>query len=150
MIEKCPLCNLEGEWLKGEEGEVLLSNGQSHYVNDVDCRNSQFAQCQEENQRLREVVEKLPKCWRLVEGELVQDVPIVPLMEIYRCYKGGEITKVDIDSMDEYGIYSQREDYEDREYYPFSRCEQTDGKYLFASIEAAASKPEKEKENANK
>ena len=28
--------------------------------------------------RLQEIVDKLPKCWRLVDGELVQDQPFVP------------------------------------------------------------------------
>ena len=35
--------------------------------------------------RLQAIVDKLPKCWRLVEGKLVQDVPVVPGMVLYRC-----------------------------------------------------------------
>jgi hypothetical protein len=32
----------------------------------------------EEVKRFRAIVDKLPKCWRLVDGERVQDVPVAP------------------------------------------------------------------------
>ena len=34
-------------------------------------------------EQLQEIVDKLPKCWRLVDGELVQDVPVVPGMAVH-------------------------------------------------------------------
>ena len=30
------------------------------------------------------IVDALPKCWRLVDGELVQDCPVVPGMRVWR------------------------------------------------------------------
>ena len=37
--------------------------------------------------RLQAIVDKLPKCWRLDEsGKRVQDVPVVPGMEVYWMY----------------------------------------------------------------
>ena len=40
--------------------------------------------CQACTDELRAIVDKLPKCWRLNErGELLQDVPVVPGMEVW-------------------------------------------------------------------
>ena len=32
---------------------------------------------------LRKIVAQLPQCWRLVNGELIQDEPVVPGMKLY-------------------------------------------------------------------
>lgn len=40
---------------------------------------------QDEIERLRAIIDKLPKCWRLNDaGKLVQDVPVVLEMELWR------------------------------------------------------------------
>jgi hypothetical protein len=46
-----------------------------------------------EIERLRTIVDRLPKCWRLNEsGELVQDVPMVPGLRVWIKF-GGKITE---------------------------------------------------------
>lgn len=36
-----------------------------------------------ELERLQTIIDKLPKCWRLVDGKRVQDVPITPQMDVW-------------------------------------------------------------------
>ena len=40
-------------------------------------------------ERLQAIVDKLPKCWRLKDGKLVQDVPVVPGMDVWICLGHG-------------------------------------------------------------
>ena len=39
-----------------------------------------------EIERLRVTVDKMPKCWGLKDGKLVQDVPVVPGMVVWRVW----------------------------------------------------------------
>ncbi len=40
-------------------------------------------ECLDEIESLQAVVKQLPKCWRLVDGKRVQDVPVVPGGKVY-------------------------------------------------------------------
>lgn len=44
----------------------------------------------DELERLWEIVDKLPKCWGLTDGKLVQNVPVVPGMTIWSWWSDGE------------------------------------------------------------
>lgn len=48
-----------------------------------------LSQKDSENARLQAIVDALPKCWRLKDGELVQDVPVVPGMRLWWPSLGG-------------------------------------------------------------
>ncbi len=45
----------------------------------------------DEIERLQAIVDALPKCWRLTDGVLVKDVPVVPGMTIYYLDGVGQI-----------------------------------------------------------
>lgn len=40
-----------------------------------------------------EVIDKLPKCWRLVDGKMVRDVPVVPGMQVWYYSINGYLKK---------------------------------------------------------
>jgi len=71
---ECPDYKSEIEDLKAERDRwhVLANNLQDARVGDLILR-----------EELQAVIDKLPKCWRILDGELVQDVPIVPDMLVY-------------------------------------------------------------------
>jgi len=50
-----------------------------------ECR-YEIHQLEAEVKRLQAIVAKLPKCWRLVDGKLVQDVPMTPEMKVFVRY----------------------------------------------------------------
>ncbi len=41
-----------------------------------------FCAARREIARLQAIIDKLPKCWRLLDGKLVQDVPVMPGMKL--------------------------------------------------------------------
>lgn len=50
---------------------------------ECDELRTQLAKQQREMAALRAVVSQLPKCWRVVDGKLAQDVPVVPGMDAW-------------------------------------------------------------------
>lgn len=57
---------------------------------EVACVDCYLAACEEhaEVEWLRAIVDKLPKCWRLVDGKLVQDCPVGTGMELFVVHEG--------------------------------------------------------------
>ncbi len=77
----------------------VLENFRNHLADVEDSRNAKIpvsidpARCHEaadEIERLQATVDKLPKCWRLLDGKLVQDVSVTPGMTIWRLWPAGE------------------------------------------------------------
>lgn len=69
MKDKCPKCDVEADVLMGtiwctEVHGYHMPDGQECLLNRLGT--------------LQEIIDKLPTCWRLVDGKLVQDVPITP------------------------------------------------------------------------
>ena len=44
MADKCPLCEIEGKWLLGEENDCLKVAGKTHYVGEEECKDRQLQQ----------------------------------------------------------------------------------------------------------
>ena len=81
----CPKCGVEGKLLDADqwgEGTIHLAEPEKHgyHFHDIDgeeCLKRQLATA-------NAVIAKLPHCWRLVDGKLVQDVPITA--DKFQCY----------------------------------------------------------------
>jgi len=51
---------------------------------------SELVDARAEIEQLRAIVAKLPKCWRLVDGKRVQDVPVVVEMKVWVKYRNSK------------------------------------------------------------
>ena len=84
---------------------------------------------------LHKIVDKLPKCWRLVDGELVQDCPVVPGENLYaiqpNLYPGviHPCGFIDLTLEGDDGV-------------PFGRVRTADGEEFLVSVDYAANSPE--------
>ena len=71
-----------------------------HILSEGDACDCGLCQRDKEINRLTEMIDKLPKCWRLADnGELVQDVVVIPGMVLWYCGIGG-LTRIEVLSLD--------------------------------------------------
>lgn len=82
-----------GDCPHDDDGECIKAL--ASHADELYETTERFAQCgatlTEDNrvlkqriERQREILDKLPKCWQLTGGKLVQDCPVVPGMTVYR------------------------------------------------------------------
>ncbi len=74
-----------------EEIKLLTSAAQDDLADVVIDKVLDGEAQQAKIERLQAIVDRLPKCWRLNDaGELVQDVPVVPGMIVWRVWSASE------------------------------------------------------------
>ncbi|MHC4592710.1 MAG: hypothetical protein ACYS8L_08465 [Planctomycetota bacterium] len=95
LSEPCPTCEGRAQYCSGPcRGTGRVSKGYARLQAEVERLLDQLVETQDnhadaanEAESLRrdwcDLVDALPKCWRLADGELVQDEPVVPGMTLF-------------------------------------------------------------------
>jgi len=69
-------------WAIAESARLSNINTRLNY--ELDAEASEHSRSQAKIERLQAIIDKLPKCWRLQDGKLVQDVPVVPGTDFWK------------------------------------------------------------------
>lgn len=77
-MDKCPKCGAEA---RDHRDNTQMFECESYFWagalrESEQCLRNQLASA-------NATIDRLPKCWRLVDGKLVQDCPVAPGMEVY-------------------------------------------------------------------